>query len=329
MMKLFHLIQFLVLVFLLSACTAGQVSQTNRTEPGWVTGDDTRYSSQTYITGQGNYKYLNKAKINAREDIARQFKIVLNSEIFPFLTAPRTYVTSNDALLSGIQIIDAWQNPATLNHHVFATLSRKRANTIIKNKISKLDDSTRTAIDNATIEKDKLQKLIYASQALDTQLERFAYQQTLNNILPAGKSPATPVWQIPKLNDDLKKLLHRIRIKPRVINDDTQKIKKALIEGLKLSGLTIDSTKSADFVLQARLILDYTNQQVDNRYDTKGELKITLTDQNRKIRVKHGWPINISVEQADMTNKVIAEQALNIFATQLQTALIQYSTKEK
>lgn len=328
-MRLFHLILFIAAVLLLTACTAGQISQTNRAEPGWVTGDNARYSSQIYVTGQGNNKYLNKAKINAREDIARQFRIVLDNKTFPFLTAPRTYVTSSDALLSGIQIIDAWQNPATSNHHVFATLPRKQAYTIIKKKISKLDDSTRTAINNATIEKDKLQKLIYANQALDTQLKRFAYQQTLNNILPAGKSPATPVWQIPKLNDDLKKLLHRIRIKPRVINDDTQKIKKALIEGLKLSGLTIDSTKSANFVLQARLILDYTNQQVDKRYDTKGELKITLTDQNRKIRVKHGWPINISVKRPDMTNKIIEQQVLDLFATQLQTALIKHSTKGK
>ncbi len=321
-MRLFHIILFVVLVFLLTACTSGQ---TNRIEPGWVAGDNARYSSRTYITGQGNHKYLREAKTQARKDIARQFNIALNNDIFPFLTVARTYVTSTDALLSEIQIIDTWQNPVTSNHHVFATLPRKQAYTAIKKKISKLDDSTRTIIDNAAIERDKLQKLIYASQSLDKQLERFAYQQALNKIQPTGK-PVTPVWRISKLNDDLKKLLHRIRIKPHVINDDTKKIKKALTKGLKLTGITVDPTKSADFVLQARLILDYNNREEDNYYNTKGELKIILIDKNQKIRLEHDWPINISVEKPAMTNKIIGEKALNIFTSQLRTTLVKYST---
>jgi len=325
-MRQLHLTLVLGLVFFLTACAAGLSSQPNRIEPGWVKGDNARYSARVFIIGQGNYKYLNKAKTNAREDIASQFKMELNDKIFPFVKTPRNYVTSTEALLNEIQIIDTWQNPATLNHHVFATLPRKQTDIVLRKKISKLDDMTRKMIENAAIENDKLQKFIYASHALDKQLERFAHQQILNKISPE-KNPVPLVWRIPKLNDDLNKLLHRIRIKPYVINDNTRQIEKALIKGLKQSGVTIDKSRSADFVLQARLVLDFTNQKSDNQYDTKGELKIILTDQNRKIRVEHSWPINISAKNPDKTNELIGIQALNIFTTQLRTAFIDNSEK--
>jgi len=327
-MRLFNLILLVTSALILTACATGQSNQPQRIEPGWVKGDNAKYSARVFVVGQGNYKYLAKAKENARKEIAKQFEIELNKELFSFLKLPRTFTTSTDALLSEIQIIDSWQNPATSNHHVFATLPRKQAYRVIKKKISKLDDSTRTIIDRTAIEKDKLQKFIYANQAFELQLERFAHQQALTKIFPTGL--AMPyIWKIPKLNNDLEKLLHRIRIKPYVINDDTKQIENALTQGLRSAGITVDTGKTADFVLQARLVLDYQNKKIETHFDTKGEIIISLTDKNKKTRVKHSWPIDFSVPQSNMTNETIGELAINIFSTKLLSALIQDNNKEK
>jgi hypothetical protein len=289
-----------------------------------VTGESARYSSATYITGRGQYKYLNRAKNYARDDIADKFKIVINKEAIEPLLADRTYITSTPELLKAIRLVDVWENPVSGDHHVFATLARDKTIAALHQEIARLDDNTRSIINDTIISKDKLKKIGLAHQALDAQIERFAYQQTLDRIYPTGQ-PVQFVWQISKLNNDFKKLLSRIRIEPSIVHDQSKKIKQALIEGLKLSEITVDFSRSADFILHTTLALDDYNKLVNKHYITKGKLEIKLTDKTHNIRGTHTWPINISVKQSSETNKKIGDMALQIFKSQLRATLVNFA----
>ena len=167
-------------------------------------------------------------------------------------------------LLKAIQIVDAWENPVSGDQHVFAILARNKTIIALNQKIARLDGNTRSIINSTIISNDKLEKIALAHQALDTQIERFAYQQVLSKIYPTGQ-PVQQVWQISKLNNDFKKLLGRIRIKPdiSIANDESNKIEQALVEGLKQSGITVDFSRSADFILHATLALDDYNKLID------------------------------------------------------------------
>ncbi|NOX43019.1 MAG: hypothetical protein GXP19_04700 [Gammaproteobacteria bacterium] len=316
------------LVFLLWGCFGGPANQRDIKKPDWVTGENARYSSNRYITGRGQYKYLSRAKNHAREDIAEKFKIVINKETIEPLLADRTYTTSTPELLKAIHIVDAWENPVSGDQHVFAILARNKTIIALNQKIARLDDNTRSIINSTIISNDKLEKIALAHQALDTQIERFAYQQVLSKIYPTGQ-PVQQVWQISKLNNDFKKLLSRIRIKPdiSIANDESNKIEQALVEGLKQSGITVDFSRSADFILHATLALDDYNKLIDSQYVTNGKLKLSLTDKKQNIRGTHTWPINISAERASMTNQKIGNLALQIFKLQLRSILASFAKK--
>jgi len=311
------------IIYLLWGCSGQPVNPADIKKPDWLTTESARYSSSTYITGIGSYKYLGKAKTLARKDIANKFNIVIDKEMFKPLSANRTYTTSTENLLKNIQIVDVWEHPVSSVYHVFAILSRKQSIVTLRQEISRLDYKTRAIINNTAIAQGKLGKIYFAHQALDKQIERNAYQQALNKFNPSGL-PVQKIWEISKLNTDFKKLLRRIRIKPHVINDDSKKIEQTLVQGLELAGFTIDLSQSADFTLQATLELDSYKEKDDDHYISKGKLKIKLTDRGRNIRGTHHWPIRVSVTNSDNTNTKIGEQALQTFKLYLQSTLTRF-----
>ena len=332
---------FVLIIFSLMTSCADKPVQTNIKKPEWINGQSSRYPASQYITGQGAYKYLGRAKDLARAEIAKTFQVTVkedtsdsqsfsqtktneSSEKKSEQFASRTVTTSTDEMLRGVQIVDVWENTNTSNFHVLAILPRRQTAAILKQEISRIDDATRTYIENAAVARDKLEKIVYARQALDAQFDRIAYQRSMQIVNPSGRG-IPQVWRTSKLSTDFYKLVKRIRIKPIVTKDDTNSLSKALSGGIAKAGMTVENSSSADYTIKAALDLDVSNKQKDGWYWARGTLEIELLDKKRNVRGTHRWPVKVSAQDPDTINRRIGDELSRILNKDLQSTIISFS----
>lgn len=325
-MKRLLIASLFVFLITVASCGGNRVLK-NIEKPEWLNGKHSQYSGKSYLTGTGTYKYLKRAKQVAREEISNHFfKVTLEEDTSYFLGSSRTFTTISEKLLNSIQVVELWENPVTSNYHVFAILPRRQAAEFLKQEISKLDDSTRTIIEKTTIARDKLDKIIFARKAIDTQIERIAYLQALKRVDPKAKN-ITQIWQISRLGTDFRKLLSRVRIKPLVTNDNTMMLNNSLTKGIKWSGMTVDNASSADFTLEASLSFGQYNEKKAEGYRTTGKLKINLIDRSRNKLGNKTWPIAILSPSQKETDDIIGEEMIKIFKSDLQATLLKFASK--
>jgi len=227
-------------------------------------------------------------------------------------------------MLRGVQIVDVWENASTSNYHVLAILPRRQTAAILKQEITRIDDATRTYIESATIAKDKLEKIVYARQALDAQIDRIAFQRSMQIVNPSGQG-ITQVWRTSKLSTDFEKLLKRIRIKPLITKDDSNSLSKALSGGIAKAGMTVKNSSSADYTIKAALDLDISNKKKDGWYWARGTLEIELLDKKRNVRGTHRWPVKVSAQDPDTINRRIGDELSQILKKDLQSTIISFS----
>ena len=332
---------FALIIFSLATGCAEKPVQNNIKKPEWINGQSSRYPASQYITGQGTYKYLGRAKDLARAEIAKTFQVTVtedtsdsqsfsqtktneSSEKKSEQFASRTVTTSTDEMLRGVQIVDVWENTNTSNYHVLAILPRRQTAAILKQEISRIDDATRTYIENAAAAKDKLEKIIYARQAMGAQFDRIAFQRSMQIANPSGQG-IPQVWRTSKFTTDFYKLVKRIRIRPIVTKDDTNSLSKALSGGIAKAGMTVENSSSADYTIQAALYLDISNKKKDGWYWARGTLAIELLDKKQNIRGTHRWPVKISAQDSDAINRRVGDELSRILKKDLQSTIISFS----
>ncbi len=328
----------------LAACAASQTEPV--VKPSWIEGSHTRYTPELYLTGRGEGRSSQEAGDRARADLAKTFEVSIREDqkdvqAFSATTASgkapestltqnvtRTIVTTTEQMVRGVQIVDAWRDPVTQNHHAFAALSRQQASNALRQEIQRLDDATKLDIDAAANSVDAMEKIAKAYRALDTQVQRLAFQRSLQVVDRSGDG-VRAVWNIPQLRNDFEKLLKRTRLRVAVINDDTGQIKDVLDGAIANAGFTPDDTNAADFTLETSMALDDLGQKSDGWYWVSGALEIKMLDRAGKTRGAKRWPVKASAQQKAMTVLRAKDEITKVLEKELRLTLIRFSDSSK
>jgi hypothetical protein len=337
---------FLTSMMLTLAGCGGQKERVATAKPDWVDGKSSRYPDSLYLLGRGSYKFLDAAKDRARSDLAKNFEVKIQEQSADTQSfyrkknaegtqqeseqaVSRSLETSTNQILSGVQIVDIWQDPKTSEYHALAILSRTQAAERLRQEIGRLDETTRINIEDATNTTDKLEKIAYASKALDAQIERIGYQRTLQVVDTTGRG-IRPVWNVSQLDADFEKLLSRIRIRPLVINDTTNTLHTALSGGLAAAGVIVDEGPTADFTMEGSLVVHDLGKK-EGWYWSRGTLEIKLVDSNKQVRGTKRWPVKASATDPGTATQRIGDEVSRVLQRDIQSTIIDFarSTKSK
>lgn len=335
MMK--KLIPFLLLfLFVAGGCASSR--------PDWTdSGKSEQYPPSHYLTGIGTATDLESAKDRARANLAKVFSANIR-EVTEDMTrharkssggeeqhineerVERLISSRSEHVLTGSRIAETWQEQKTNVHYVLAILSRLQAENNLLQEIKRLDAETRIYIKQAQEENDILRKVRAASNAVDAQVARIAYQRNLRIIDASGHGEPS-IWQVAKLNRDLEQLLRRVNISPRVTNDTTGTLKISTTAALSTAGFKVSDPKTAEFILEARLDLEDIGYR-DKWYWSRGVLQVTLIERaTGRERGSARWPLKAAGSNNKDAEQRIATKADLLFKRQLRDTIIKFATK--
>lgn len=110
--------------------------------PGWaLRKEHSKYPSSTYLTGLGvSDRHSVSAEEAARLDLAKSLEVSIKSLSRDFMSTEGSYVeslieTEVNTILQGLNIKDAWHDPAKGVYYSFAVLDRKLAAAGIRDRI--------------------------------------------------------------------------------------------------------------------------------------------------------------------------------------------------
>jgi hypothetical protein len=326
-----------VILALLGGCA------TKPTQPDWINGDSATYSSSQYLIGRGQSSTREDAEDRARADLAKIFQVAVSvdsEDIQKFKSSPagngdgqyenqatRRVSTRTDQIISGIQIAELWQNPASNNFYVLATLPRLQAAASLRQQISQLDDATGNYIEQSRSNSDLFLKIAAASHALGSQQERDGLQKSLQVVDITGRGVESQ-WNSAKLKADLDALLKRVRIASQISADSPPKLAEIVSGALAQAGFMIETGLNPDFKLQARLELTDLGV-VEGWYWQRGTLEITLSEvASGRVRGTQRWVIKSSA----LDKESAIERALNrvdaVLKKELRTVIVNIATQE-
>ncbi len=309
--------------------------------PDWAAGDSARYKSSQYLIGRGQAATQEEAKDRARADIAKTFKIavaVASEDIQRYKTMPggagqyesqasRSISTRTDQIVSGIQIAELWQDPASNTYYALAVLPRLQTAAALRQQVSELDDATGNYVEQSRNSADLFIKIAAAKHAIDAQEEREALQRSLQVVDLTGRG-VDPQWALGKLKADMDALLKRVHIAPKMSSDSAPGLAPIVAGALAKSGFMIETGKNPDFILQANLALNDLGAQ-DGWYWQRGTLEVTLTEAaNGRVRGTKRWEVKASATDRMSSVKRALDQADAILNRELRTTLTDMATSQ-
>lgn len=333
------LLMILATAFLLEGC-AGKA-----TKPDWLAGDTQRYQESEFLMGRGEGDTLEAAKDRARADLAKIFSVSVaeeSSDVRVFSSGgntggdeqkqdrtqtniSRALNTRTDQIMQGVQIAEFWQDPATHHHFALAVLRRAPAAMSLRQEINRLDDATRHDLERARNAGDLLDKISAASQALDAQRERVAYQKSLKVVDRTGQGMPSD-WTVERLRADLDDLLKRVRIGVRVNDDATGQLGKAVSGGIAATGFT-ETKENPDYMVDAALDLADLGRREGWHWMT-GALEVKLYENTSgRVRGTQRWAIKASGQEAVLARQRAMEQVDQILKKELGGVIFGFAVK--
>lgn len=326
----------LLLVFVVAGCASSR--------PDWTdSGKSEQYPSNRYLTGIGTATDLESAKDRARANLAKVFSANISEvteditrhtskrgsgaeQLFNDERVERIISSRTEHVLTGSSIAETWQEQKTNTYYVLATISRSQAENNLLQEITRLDDATRIYVNRAQKERDILRKIRAASNAVDAQVARLAFQRNLRIVDASGRGAPTK-WKISKLNSDLERLLHRVRISPQVVNDTAGALRTSTSAALSMAGFQVSDSKTAEFVLESRFDLENIGYR-DKWYWTRGVLEVTLKERaTGHERGSARWPLKAAGTSSNDAEQRIATKADLLLKRQLRDTIIKFATK--
>ncbi len=307
--------------------------------PDWISGDSSQYQSTQYLVGRGQAATQEEAKDRARADVAKVFQVAVvasSEDVQRSKTgaagtpqyeeqASRHISTRTEQIISGIQIAELWQDPASGSYHVLAVLPRLQTASSLRQQIAELDGATGHYIEQSRKDSDLFMKIADASHALDAQQEREVLQKNLQVVDITGRGVETQ-WNSAKLKSDLGELLKRVSIAPRVASDAPTGMAEMVAGALAQAGFLLDTSDHPQFVVQAGLSLTDLGLK-DGWYWQRGTLEITLTEtDNDRVRGTRRWSIKGNGPDKASATKRAMDQANAILKQELGTAIVTMAT---
>ena len=325
----------LIALLLLSACA------TRPSQPDWVDGASGQYPAAQYLIGRGQAASLEEAKDRARADLAKIFEVsvvVDTEDVQAFKAggkeggageyatqARRRIATRAEQIVQGIQIAELWQDPKTRAQHALATLPRLQTAASLRQEIDRLDAATRSDLERARAAGDLFLKIAAASRAYEAQLERQSYQKSLKVVDVTGQGIAAP-WSRDKLRADLAELLGRVRIAPRIVQDDAGGLESVVSGALAGAGFLIETGQSPEYVLEAAFPLEDLGLK-EGWYWQRGALEVRLVEAaSARVRGTQRWSIKSSATDHAVARRRALDEADKVLKKDLRATIIGFAT---
>lgn len=318
--------------FLLAACASTGKG------PDWVHGTSAKYPNAQYLTGRGQAGSPEEARDRARADLAKIFEVSIAAEsedVQKFSSggaqpggyeaqATRRLTTRTEQIVRGIQVGDEWRDPITKTHYALAVLPRLQTANGLRQEIGRLDDATRSYVEQSRAASDLFAKIAAASSALDAQAEREGVQKSLRVVDVTGRG-LEPEFNTGKLAADLNALLKRVRVSARVPENSPAGFAEVASGAVAAAGFQVETGASADFTLDARLDLQDLGLQ-EGWYWQRGNVEIALTDAAGRSRGNQRWPLKASARDRGTAARRAVDEADRILKQELRATVVRFAT---
>ena len=323
----------IVLAGLLSATTvfAGQ--------PDWVNGSSGEYPDEQYLVGRGVGSTAEEAQNRARGDLATIFEVRVqvadentttvaksgNKEQVSQLATQRVSAKT-DKVISGISIAKIWRNPATMDFHALAVLSRTQAAASLREEMGKIDDEVAQQMKAAQAAQDQLLKIGSLTLALNASIKRDGFQASLKVVDPSGRGVAAPVSQA-SISAQIGDILKGVHITSQVAQDaGVPEFAEILKGGLAAAGFLSARAEDADLVLIGKLSLTDLGR-VENWNWVRGTVEVSLIERaSGRVRGSKTWPFKSSAQDAATARSRALIEMEKLLKEELRPAIIGFAT---
>jgi len=227
-------------------------------KPGWIDGVSADYPSAQYLTGVGQGDNRAVAEDQAYAALARIFKAEVSAQSKDWesyllveqrgqsrderrLTLDNLTRVSTDKVLENVKIVDRWYDPKKGLHYALAGMHRLQAEAALMERMTELDQSVRSDVEDAQRTSDKLAKVRGLRRAARNLVLREAYNADLRVIRPSGQGTAA-AYRVQDLTNELEAFLSTNLVLAVVVTgDQVEPVQRALTEGLIKEGLQVVS----------------------------------------------------------------------------------------
>lgn len=306
--------------------------------PSWVAGDSAEFSNDLYLVGRGVGSTEEEAKNRARGELATIFEARIE-----VVTGNTTTVTQSgkkelvnktaiqqvsaktDKVISGINIAKIWRDPATMDFHALAVLSRAQASASLREELAKIDDEIKQQVEAAKAENDLLLKTAALTQALQASIKRDGFQATLKVVDPSGRGVQAPVSQA-TLQHQIGETLRKVRIAAAHAADEgAVEFTKVVKGGLAAAGFLTTKLDDAELVLSGSLDMVDLGRR-DGWNWVRATLAVTLVEkESGRVRGRKTWPVKASAQDPVTARSRAMIEVEKLFKQELRATIIDFA----
>lgn len=308
-------------------------------EPDWVNGSSSEYPDDKYLVGRGVGSSEVEAQNRARGELVSIFEVrvqVVNENSTTVAKAgdkeqvskmaTQRVSAKTDKVISGISIAKIWRDPATMDFHAFAVLSRAQAKASLREELGKIDDEVQLQLKNADAAQDLLLKLGALSHAMDVSIKRDGFQASLKVVDPSGRGLEAPIAQA-EIRTQINDVLKSVQITPEVAdNGGLPEFSGILKGGLAAAGFLATQPESANLVLIGKLSLTDLGRR-ENWNWVRATVEVSLVEKSSgRVRGSKTWPVKASAQDAPTARSRALIEVEKLFKQELRSAIIEFAS---
>jgi len=307
--------------------------------PDWVNGNAKKYPNEMYLVGRGVGSTADEAGNRARGDLAAVFEVKIEvvtanatevvksgSKEMVHKVASQSVSAKTDRVVSGVQIVEVWRDPATQDVHALAVLARDKAAAGLREEIAKVDEAVKLELGNAKATQDSLIKLGALQRAFDTVVNRDGFQASLKVVEPSGLGVEPPITQ-GQLRVQMDAVLKGIKIFPQVDEDDDAKEFAGILKGgVAAAGFLAQGIGKADLILIGKLqLVDVGVQQ--GWHWMRATVEVSLVEkESGRVRGAKTFPFKASAKDAKTARSRVLKEIEKAFKEELRPTIIEFAT---
>lgn len=330
----------MIALALLAGC-ANKVGASTSGQPDWVAGDSLQYPKSQYLTGRGSASSVDEAKRRAQADLSEIFQVNISATNDSTLNVKsngrdeqissdvtRRISTTTEQIISGIEIAETWQHPATRDYYVLAVLKKQTAATRLRQQIDELEQGVSANLKQARESGDIIERITAMNRALDTQNAIEGLQKSLRVVSASGMG-ADVQYNSGNLKVEMDKLLKQVRIVAQAEPGSVDGLAEVVAGALSKAGFKVENGGNATFIMKASLQTSDLGL-IDRMYWQRGTLEVTLIEAaTGNIRGTQQWPIKTSARDRATAAKRVLSETDTILKSELGDAIIGMATSTK
>jgi hypothetical protein len=306
--------------------------------PEWIGGSPKKYPGSSYLIGRGTGSSAEEAQNRARGDLATIFEVRVEVVTENTTTvaksgnkeqvnkvASQQVSAKTDKVINGINIAEVWRDPATMDFHALAVLSRSQAAASLQEEIGKVDTAVQLEVDNAKAAGDPFLKIGALTRAMETAINRDGFQASLKVVDPSGRGVDAPIPQA-VIRAQLDETLKSVKVAPEVEDDAGAKEFGTILKGgLAAAGFLAEGAARADFALVGKLSLN--DLGVQNGWNwMRGTVEVRLVEKaSGRVRGSKTWPLKASAKDAKTARSRVLIEAEKLLQQDLRPTIIGFA----